>query len=304
MGILSTLTYLPSNQEIELETTTPLIPFSEFKKESFKLINNGWGLDEIYHSNNPKEIDLNEFMNNLQTINSEILFDSIITEPISTDSASFSWVDGYLEEISESVLAKLIHNIGIKSFVEKDSTNLNIHPLKSIFHKETDNFSGKMFDMKNYIRHLAKSSISTEEYFEIFINLKALFKTHEDDHFPDGLENNFSIKLLAQIYEHGKLSLEIIQNFILGNKYSDNVLCEALKWIGLIEFQATHELRFQILKESIKNKSKFVRDSAGIGFSYLGDMRAIAEVEQAIISEKIPELKEDFILLLEDLRIN
>lgn len=131
--------------------------------------------------------------------------------------------------------------------------------------------------------------------------IKYHFAIAQDEHFEDGMESNFSRNLTRFIMHYSSIGIDIIADLILTDTVNPVVAGEALRWIGGIEHPITYPARRWLLARSLKCSSLYIRDGASLGLASMDDPAVIPYLEYAITQEKIPELREDMIQVLEQL---
>lgn len=130
----------------------------------------------------------------------------------------------------------------------------------------------------------------------------SLFNMRLDVAFEDGVESVFSRALLRTIDYYGVEALVEMFRLILTETVNEEIWAEAERWLGQIKSPNTHRFRLSILIHSLSHKSPRIRDGAILGLSFMNDKDALSEVERAYNSEKIPELKEDILKVLKQLK--
>ena len=115
--------------------------------------------------------------------------------------------------------------------------------------------------------------------------IKGLFNAAKEEIFEDGIESQFSISLIKVIERHEEAALEVITNLIINESVNAEVASEALRWIGDMRHEPTHENRLNLLEQSLNCSSIKVRDGAVLGLSFLDDPRAIDSIKEAMKRE-------------------
>lgn len=131
--------------------------------------------------------------------------------------------------------------------------------------------------------------------------VEALFIVGKEEVFEDGMESEFSKRLVSIIRKYGSAAIEAIAYPILHEEANPEVASEALHWLGHIDHAPTYDHRLRLLEQSLSCSSARVRDSAAVGLAYLDDPRAIPHLKQAIQREQCEELREDMKQVLEQL---
>lgn len=112
-----------------------------------------------------------------------------------------------------------------------------------------------------------------------------LFNAAKEEIFEDGMESQFSRGLIEAIERYEEAALNIITDLIINESVNSEVASEALRWIGGIKHEATHETRLNLLEQSLNCSSIKVRDGAVLGLSFLDDPRAIDSIKEAMERE-------------------
>lgn len=128
-----------------------------------------------------------------------------------------------------------------------------------------------------------------------------LFRIAESEEFEDGMDSIFSLGLQNVIETYGNLALSMVSPYIFDSKTSVKVVSETLCQLGQINHIGTHRNRLRIIEKSLLSNSTYIRDSAGLGLSFLDDPAAIESLEEAIEREINMELKKDLEMVLEQL---
>ena len=137
------------------------------------------------------------------------------------------------------------------------------------------------------------SSAQQERLEEIRCKAEALFQAARGQHFEDGLESEFSNELIALIEKHDEVAINAIARLVGSAIVHDEVVSEALRWLGRMNHPSTYHSRLLLLEGSLFSPSARVRDGAALGLAAMDDSHAIFYLEQAIQMEKQAELRED-----------
>ncbi len=140
----------------------------------------------------------------------------------------------------------------------------------------------------NYLKNVEPSSS-----LPVKKQVENLFMWNSDYLFEAGMDSCFRRDILKLLQEEPIDTLKTIHTLVRENKDSVNVLSEILTIIGDETTSETHEVIFEILSVGLQNPSHYVRDSAGLGFSSLGDKKAIPLLEEAIRAETSEMMKRD-----------
>lgn len=121
----------------------------------------------------------------------------------------------------------------------------------------------------------------------------ALFEEARDEIFEDGMESDFSRKLIALVRRHGNAAVEAIASLIAEEGADPEVSAEALRWLGHMEHPWSYNSRRWLLEWSLLSSLPRVRDGAALGLASLDDPAAIPYLVQAIKREPYAQLRED-----------
>ena len=117
----------------------------------------------------------------------------------------------------------------------------------------------------------------------------------------DGMESEFSRELERLIAEHGKDALDAIDGMVSRKQANNEVLSEALRWVGLMDHDETRERRRHFAQRYLSSDSAMVRDGAALALSFMDDPRSLPSLKKAIDHEKVPELRGDMQQVLDQL---
>ena len=139
-----------------------------------------------------------------------------------------------------------------------------------------------------------ESSTRKQDYSkELSEEIYTLFKASEEQNFEDGMESEFSKKLILLIKEYADEAIEIITSIILYERVNAEVATEALRWLGNIDDAPSYGFRLWLLERSLSCSKGRIRDGAIVGLSYLNDPHAVSFLKLAIEREKCTELRKD-----------
>jgi hypothetical protein len=142
-------------------------------------------------------------------------------------------------------------------------------------------------------KRLESSTIKQHYSKELSEEIYSLFKASEEQNFEDGMESDFSKKLISAIEKYGDEAIEIISCLIIYEKTNAEIATEALRWLGWIDHPPSYRFRLWLLERSLNCSKARIRDGAILGLSYLNDPHAISYLQLAIDREKCTELRED-----------
>jgi hypothetical protein len=139
---------------------------------------------------------------------------------------------------------------------------------------------------------VAESSTSAYEVDpELVHEVFELLEGGSYEFFQDGVESEFSRKLLRMLHRHGRDALEAIAEYLFSGKASPDVASETLRRVADVNDESTLSRRWQLLKDSLRSHSPRVRDGAILGFATLDDPRAASLLSEARNAEQVHELQ-------------
>lgn len=133
----------------------------------------------------------------------------------------------------------------------------------------------------------------------ILLELSA--KAKEED-FEDGMLSNFARGLISLTLRFGDITVKSLETAIMRGTLNEEVTSEALRWLGDMDHQATHQARLRLLQACLWSSSARIRDAAGSGLSFLDDASAVPSLAKAIERETCEELRNDLRQVLEQLK--
>jgi len=133
--------------------------------------------------------------------------------------------------------------------------------------------------------------------------LHQLFNEFRHEVFEDGVESDFSRRLVRLIEAKGNIALLELNALSRSPNTPANVSAEALRWIGQMRHSETHAYRRWILADLLKAPSILIRDGAIVGLLNLDDPSIKHSVQAALDSERSEQLREDLSQLLNQLEV-
>lgn len=135
--------------------------------------------------------------------------------------------------------------------------------------------------------------------------LERLFWDGRDDVFEDGMESEFSRALVVCIERGGISAVAAIREIVTGGHANEEIVGEALRWMGLMDQPSTRTTRRRALENALISPSARVRDGAALGLAFMDDPAAIPSLKKAIGEEDLDGLRRDLeqvLAQLEDTR--
>ena len=152
----------------------------------------------------------------------------------------------------------------------------------------------------------APASSSTKQIINsenIERELEQLFHEFRHEVFEDGVESDFSRRLLRMIETKGNMALLELNALLRARSTPLTVSAEALRWLGQMRDRETHAYRRWILTDLLKAPSILIRDGAIVGLLTLDDPSIKHSVRAALESEPSEQLREDLSQLLDQLEM-
>ena len=128
--------------------------------------------------------------------------------------------------------------------------------------------------------------------------VRGVFLNAREEVFEDGMHSQFSRSLIALVNKYGKEALRAISSEMSSSSADVDVVCEALKWLGVMTDKGTAEERLKILGEYLLHGSLRVRDAAFCGIDAMTVREAIPILQEALGEERNPSLRRDVERLL------
>lgn len=155
-------------------------------------------------------------------------------------------------------------------------------------------------DMSDFGRLAPDEDSTAAPVFEAHIaeELEQIIKGGKSERFDEGMDSNFSRKLLDFVARYADTAVEAMIGAYDANAFDSDVLAETLRWLGRIQQPASHEKRRWLLERALTHRFARVRDGALIGLSLLGDPAAAPSVRHALSRERVLDLREDLMHLL------
>jgi hypothetical protein len=144
------------------------------------------------------------------------------------------------------------------------------------------------------VEGVESSTIRQNYSKELSEEIYSLFKASDEQNFEDGMESEFSKKLILLVKEYANEAIEIIISIIhYDERVNAEVAAEALRWLGKIDHAPSYGFRLWLLERSLRCSKARIRDGAILGLASLNDPHAISFLKLAIEQEKYSELRKD-----------
>jgi hypothetical protein len=131
--------------------------------------------------------------------------------------------------------------------------------------------------------------------------LEQIFSAARYEIFEDGMESEFSQRLIDIVLRHGQAAVLEIAAFLKQPITPSPVAAEALRWLGWIRHPSTHAIRRWVLCDNLTSRSLIVRDGAIVGLTYFNDPSTRSYVVSAQSTETSTALQTDLDQLLDQL---
>ena len=79
-------------------------------------------------------------------------------------------------------------------------------------------------------------------------------------------------------------------------------VADIIRVLGRLEHEKSHDDRFWIAAHFLLSETPLTRDASAVALEDLGDPRAIPKLEEAVVAESVPELKDDLQIALQELK--
>ena len=155
-------------------------------------------------------------------------------------------------------------------------------------------FSNRVVSSENSTAIQERQKSVLDLLYDVYFSCK-------DEIFESGFESKLSSSLEILVKKYGKLAINGLMELIKSERISIESKAETLKFMGEISHHESHNERRDYLIRELSNKLPIIRDSAGVGLSFLDDPLAIPKIEEAISLEDNPMVKDDLQLVLNQL---
>jgi len=132
--------------------------------------------------------------------------------------------------------------------------------------------------------------------------IEALLRAAEREVFEDGFDSTVSLELQRLLLKHGDTTVEIVADFVLGERVGADVAAEVLRCFGEVEHAATFNARQRLLERGLTCTSHLARDGAVLGLADLCDGRSVPALEAAAAVEKHDRLRGNMVELIKRLK--
>lgn len=123
--------------------------------------------------------------------------------------------------------------------------------------------------------------------------INRIFGTIEQNNLDNESESRFVEQILGVVRRYEGMAINEIQHLIMNEKVTPESAETALCALGDMDDEPTHNYRRWLLEQVLlESLSPIVRDAANVGLSYMDDPHAIASLNEAIKTEKLPLLRE------------
>lgn len=181
-------------------------------------------------------------------------------------------------------------DIGINQNAEVLINQRYLLPSNSSSTRDTKAEPKKLLGQEQWVNSTVNHSYAQEDIYQ---KIEAIFEAGKEENFEDGMESEFSRKLISFIKKYGDKALEAITSLIVYEKVNAEVATEALRWLGDLEHTPSYSFRLWLLERSLRSSKARIRDGAILGLSSLNDPHAISYLKLAIEQEMCTELRKD-----------
>lgn len=172
--------------------------------------------------------------------------------------------------------------------------------INDVIEAKTERDTYKLFYETQY--STSGSQVSTSEpdkNSEILNELKKVIDLDPDEISEDPEKFEFAIYKI--IHNYDSLSLMILFSLIETESIDYLIAIRLLSFLGRITHPTTYHHRSLLLQNSLKNKSRYIREGARLGLLYLNNPAAIKSLNEAIKSEPSANLKNKLIFTVKAL---
>ncbi len=132
--------------------------------------------------------------------------------------------------------------------------------------------------------------------------LADVFSLAAGEHFEDGMETKFSLKIGQFIRAHRLLAISAFQRGVEQNRFRASHVAEALLWIGELDDDITEHARRNLLESACNSDYVSIRDAAVSGLSYLGAAESKYRLERMLKFERVKGVRANIKAVLAYLR--
>lgn len=140
----------------------------------------------------------------------------------------------------------------------------------------------------------------TTPYQALLNILYPLFRNASDEVFEDGMDSSFSADLNRIVRAHGIVAVDALEKVLDGANVE--VAEEALRQIGYMDDEVTHNRRLSLLERALESPNSRVRDAASIGLDAMDDPAAIKSLQRAVDCERYEPLRQNLEIVLRHLQ--
>jgi hypothetical protein len=121
---------------------------------------------------------------------------------------------------------------------------------------------------------------SSEE--TVYQAVRSLFRSAYKKDLELGEESRFFAQLSSLLDSFGRAGVEMLHDFIVAGKVSEELAWQTLIFVGEVEHQATRPYRLELLSRSLSSKSHWIRDGATLGLAAVDDVAAANSMETTL----------------------
>jgi hypothetical protein len=120
--------------------------------------------------------------------------------------------------------------------------------------------------------------------------------------FEDGMENEFTTRIIDLVKEYGGLAVEKLTSMLFRSGVRPETVAQTLLCFARVDNEVSAQARSRALRRGLRSSSAIVRDAATVGIVATQDVSAEFDLAAAIAREKIRGLREDMQVALSSLR--
>lgn len=191
----------------------------------------------------------------------------------------------------------------VSSFADENPLYLTLFSIPAQFPSERVPWTSRIVSHPERVWMVSQPFSATEQLTDTVPDaaLEGILLSARGFRFEDGVESEFSRRLVHFITTYGNRAVRSLTKMILDRKIPPEVASEALVWLARIKDTESYEARRLLLIKALLSPSSQVRDGASLGLALLNDRAAIPWARLAVQWERNNELKNDMSKVLAQL---
>jgi hypothetical protein len=127
---------------------------------------------------------------------------------------------------------------------------------------------------------------------ELIDAVESLFASYSSRDIDEADKQALALELDTLIRSYGEAAVTLLSDLLTSTGTASEVASEILKDIGRIQDLPTHLQRRRLLQNCLAASSRYVRDSAILGLSFMNDRAAIRHLEHALTQEPLQVIRQ------------